>query len=208
MQSTRVEKPKNILEVKSVSECEKWRGIVVRDISRKVTKIHDPSLTDFQVRDLNDVLNSLLREKGVWEIQIRNLGGPNYGRGAGTQFDAEGKEVPGNRGYKYFGRAKDLPGVKELFEEARTNHVEPKRKAQLIKNVNADYYGYRDEDTALLEFEAQQEEIAVARTIKSPDGLEKDWVPVPPIHHIPSQKEVENWLRSSKKDFREAMDVS
>lgn len=32
-------------------------------------------------------------------------------------LDHEGKEVPGNRGYKYFGAAKDLPGVKELFEQ-------------------------------------------------------------------------------------------
>lgn len=31
-------------------------------------------------------------------------------------LDSEGKEVPGNRGYKYFGAAKDLPGVRELFE--------------------------------------------------------------------------------------------
>ena len=28
----------------------------------------------------------------------------------------EGKEAPGNRGYKYFGAAKDLPGVRELFD--------------------------------------------------------------------------------------------
>ena len=28
----------------------------------------------------------------------------------------EGKEVPGNRGYKYFGAARDLPGVREMFE--------------------------------------------------------------------------------------------
>lgn len=34
-------------------------------------------------------------------------------------IDSEGKEVPGNRGYKYFGAAKDLPGVRELFEQER-----------------------------------------------------------------------------------------
>ena len=34
-------------------------------------------------------------------------------------LDSEGKEVPGNRGYKYFGAAKDLPGVRELFEQER-----------------------------------------------------------------------------------------
>lgn len=34
-------------------------------------------------------------------------------------LDHEGKEVPGNKGYKYFGAARDLPGVRELFEQAR-----------------------------------------------------------------------------------------
>ena len=34
-------------------------------------------------------------------------------------IDHEGKEVPGNRGYKYFGAARDLPGVRELFEKKR-----------------------------------------------------------------------------------------
>lgn len=34
-------------------------------------------------------------------------------------LDHEGKEVPGNRGYKYFGAARDLPGVRELFENKR-----------------------------------------------------------------------------------------
>lgn len=37
-------------------------------------------------------------------------------------LDSEGKEVPGNRGYKYFGAAKDLPGVRELFEQERKNY--------------------------------------------------------------------------------------
>ena len=31
-------------------------------------------------------------------------------------LDNDGKELQWNRGYKYFGAAKDLPGVKELFE--------------------------------------------------------------------------------------------
>lgn len=34
-------------------------------------------------------------------------------------LDQEGKEVPGNKGYKYFGAARDLPGVRELFEQER-----------------------------------------------------------------------------------------
>ena len=34
-------------------------------------------------------------------------------------LDHEGKEVPGNRGYRYFGAARDLPGVRELFMKKR-----------------------------------------------------------------------------------------
>ncbi|GCC19306.1 hypothetical protein chiPu_0021032 [Chiloscyllium punctatum] len=63
-------------------------------------------------------------------------------------LDHEGKEVPGNRGYKYFGAAKDLP-VRELFQK---EPPAPPRKthAELMKAIDADYYGYRDEDDGVL----------------------------------------------------------
>jgi len=67
-------------------------------------------LGEFRIRDLNDEINKLLREKGHWEAQIRELGGPDHARIGPRMLDHEGKEVPGNRGYKYFGAAKDLPG--------------------------------------------------------------------------------------------------
>jgi len=75
-------------------------------------------LSDYQVRDLNDEINGLLREKRHYETQIVNLGGANYKRGNASMLDDEGKEVPGTRGYKYFGRAKELPGVKEMFSKS------------------------------------------------------------------------------------------
>lgn len=52
----------------------------------------------------------MMKEKYVWEVQLRNLGGPNYGVGGGKVVDDEGREVPGNRGYRYYGRARELPG--------------------------------------------------------------------------------------------------
>lgn len=69
---------------------------------------------EFRLRDLNDEINKLLREKGHWEDQIKELGGPDYAKVGPKMLDHEGKEVPGNRGYKYFGAAKDLPGTKFL----------------------------------------------------------------------------------------------
>jgi pre-mRNA-splicing factor ISY1 len=38
-------------------------------------------------------------------------------------LDDDGKEVPGTRGYKYFGRARELPGVKEMFSKSSTSQV-------------------------------------------------------------------------------------
>lgn len=54
------------------------------------------------IRDLNDEINKAMREKHMWEVQIRNLGGPNYMRGGGKVYDEEGREIPGaGKGYRY-----------------------------------------------------------------------------------------------------------
>jgi pre-mRNA-splicing factor ISY1 len=111
--------------VSSLKDCERWRGEIVRDISRKVSKIQDGQsltfslalgsilwlnqslssnytvgLTDYEIRDLNDEINKLMREKGHWERQIVTLGGANYRRARTAMVDDEGREVPGTRGYK------------------------------------------------------------------------------------------------------------
>ncbi|GAB5589655.1 NineTeen Complex (NTC) component [Umbelopsis nana] len=144
-------------EVRSLPESEKWRRQVLSEISRKVSKIQDAGLSDYQVRDLNDEINKLMREKLAWEHRIKELGGPDYLKIGPKLMDQEGKEVPGNRGYKYFGRAKDLPGVRELFEQEAPEPAK-KTRQDLYRNVDADYYGYRDEeDGEILEYEAERE---------------------------------------------------
>ena len=40
-------------------------------------------LGEFKLRDVNDEINKLLREKGHWEDQILTLGGPDYRVGLG-----------------------------------------------------------------------------------------------------------------------------
>ncbi|PNF33671.1 Pre-mRNA-splicing factor ISY1-like protein [Cryptotermes secundus] len=136
-------------ECHDLPKAEKWRMQIIREIAKKVAQIQNAGLGEFRIRDLNDEINKLLREKGDWERQIRELGGPDYAKVGPRMLDHEGKEVPGNRGYKYFGAAKDLPGVRELFEQ---EPPPPPRKtsAELMKDIDADYYGYRDDDDGIL----------------------------------------------------------
>ncbi|KUJ09333.1 Isy1-like splicing factor [Mollisia scopiformis] len=182
----RTRRPKMITEVNAIPACEKWRGQVLKEISRKVSKIQDPSLSDFMIRDLNDEINKLMREKHMWEIQIRNLGGPNYMRGGGKVYDEEGREIPGSgKGYRYFGRARELPGVKEMFEAATQKPREDKpldSRADLRKQVDASYYGYNldEEDGTLLAYEMQKEKEAFDNLLASKDGkAPKGWEPLP-----------------------------
>jgi pre-mRNA-splicing factor ISY1 len=139
---------------------------VLKEISRKVSKIQDLSLSDFQIRDINDELNKLFKEKWQWEMRIRELGGPNYMRGGGRVVDEEGREIQGGgKGYRYFGRAKELPGVKELFEAAK---VKPQED-----------YNLDEEDGRLLAYEAQKEKEAFEHTMDDQDAEDTDWEPLP-----------------------------
>jgi pre-mRNA-splicing factor ISY1 len=45
---------------------------------KKVSDIQNASLGEHRIRDLNDEINALLKEKSQWEDHIRSLGGPDY----------------------------------------------------------------------------------------------------------------------------------
>jgi pre-mRNA-splicing factor ISY1 len=78
-----------------------------------------------------------------------------------------------------------------------------KTRGDLRKTVDADYYGYRDEDDgSLLAYEEKMEEIAMGRTLQSGQGKEKaeeGWVPLGDVKDIPTQNEVEEWLVDRRK---------
>ncbi|XP_071082013.1 pre-mRNA-splicing factor ISY1 homolog [Haliotis cracherodii] len=153
-------------DCEDVSKAEKWRRQIIGEVSRKVAQIQNAGLGEFKLRDLNDEINKLLREKGHWEDRIKELGGPDYKRTGPRMLDHEGKEVPGNRGYKYFGAAKDLPGVRELFEQEPPPQPR-KTRAELMKDIDADYYGYRDEDDGILIPQEQEiEKQGVAKKVR------------------------------------------
>ncbi|BET02503.1 Isy1-like splicing family [Nesidiocoris tenuis] len=148
-------------ECTELPQAEKWRMQIIREIARKVSQIQNAGLGEFRIRDLNDEINKLLREKGHWEAQIRELGGPDYSRSGPKMLDHEGKEVPGNRGYKYFGAARQLPGVRELFEQAPPPPPH-KTRGELMRDIDASYYGYMDDDDGILiPLEEEEEKKAI-----------------------------------------------
>lgn len=141
-------------ECHDVVEADRWRGQVIRDIGRQVMAIQNAGLGEHKLRDLNDEINKLIREKGHWERRIVELGGPDYAKSAPKVQDSEGKEIKDGvtgrgGGYRYFGAAKQLPGVRELFEKEAPRKVKRTRH-ELYKFIDADYYGFRDEEDGIL----------------------------------------------------------
>lgn len=157
-------RPKIASEVKTVKECEHWRGQIIREVSKKIAEIQNAALGEHRIRDLNDEINKTLREKNYWEEQIKNLGGPDYkAQAAKASTEAYGAELAGQSGYKYFGAAKDLPGVRELFEKEDPPEAPRKSRMQLFKNIQPDYYGWRDEEDGLLLLAEQQRELELVQ---------------------------------------------
>ncbi|CAI9766976.1 unnamed protein product [Fraxinus pennsylvanica] len=143
-------------ECRDSAEADKWRQQIMREIGRKVAEIQNEGLGEHRLRDLNDEINKLIREKTHWERRIVELGGPNYTRHSAKMTDLDGNIVdvpnPGGRGpgYRYFGAAKKLPGVRELFEkppELRKRRT----RYDIYKRIDASYYGYRDDEDGILE---------------------------------------------------------
>lgn len=147
------QRPRAVQKVSTLKDAEAWRKQVLTEINQKVTKIQDVSLSDYQLRDLNDEINKLMRERVAWEYRIKDLGGADYKMSSNSKI-AGGVVI---RGYRYFGRAKELPGVKELLEKQQMEQREKQQMKNKMKNnaqrlkeleqrVGLEYYGYRDEE--------------------------------------------------------------
>ena len=144
----------------SLGEAVEWRNHAISKIVRNIKAIQNglcalfsplfhfhvfaASLGEFKVREMNDLINKALKERTYWDHRVRDLGGTPSVSSKLQMLEAEGVSLPGARGYKYFGAAKDLPGVRELFEqyeEERKEREKPKRTTEsLAKLVNPLYF--------------------------------------------------------------------
>ena len=143
-----------------------WRMSIVKELATLISQIQNAGLGEQRIRELNDEINRLLKSKYAWEMQIRKLGGPDYS--AQKSGEVDGMQLPGGGGYRYFGASKNLPGVRELFDQANLNGQDdgPTRRTRedLTRLIKPDYYGWRDTELepSLLEDEANREAILKA----------------------------------------------
>jgi pre-mRNA-splicing factor ISY1 len=174
-------------------------------------------LGEHRIRDLNDEINRLFRDKRLWEVRIIELGGRNWLTEAlATASEADGVELPGSGGYKYFGAAKDLPGVRELFDAGKSQKKKRSR-AEIHRRLRVDYFGFRDEeDPVLLKEEAVAEgkmralEVASWHDAGGEDapapkrvasGTESSVAPVLSVatSRLPSEDQIQQRLMEKKK---------
>jgi pre-mRNA-splicing factor ISY1 len=134
-------------------------------------------------------------------------------RSGGRVVDDEGNVIEGGgKGYRYFGRARELPGVKEMFEAAKQKPEDDKKKggetrADLRMRVDAGYYGYNldEEDGTLLKYEAQKEKEAFHTLMAEDKKADPEWEPLPGdvgdgvVWRLPTAEEVETELLERRK---------
>lgn len=99
-----------------LQQLEARRKGLLRRINAALIRLNDPHLSDEQLRDTNDTVNSLLRQRRRCDASIRKLGGPHY-----PQSTSNGTSI---KGHLYFGRAKELPDVQILLQEAERERKE------------------------------------------------------------------------------------
>ena len=135
------------------------------------------------------------------------VGGSDYKRLASSIISEDAVEIGG---YKYFGRAKNLPGVKDMFksevsarDELKRISLAEKTSGEMQRNANVQYYGYLDEDDGVLL--AYEREVS-KRWMREAglDPTELDEAPAATyqdyfVHGLPSQEEIEQHLLELKK---------
>mmetsp|Transcript_27692 Transcript_27692/g.60976 ORF Transcript_27692/g.60976 Transcript_27692/m.60976 type:complete len:269 (+) Transcript_27692:118-924(+) len=165
----RGKRPKLASECEHLGDAEFYRTQMNREITGMIEKIQNPALGEHTIRDLNDEINQKFREKHHWNKRIFQLsnGTVDYNKRERAAQIEEGDVqflTLTNNGkrqgptYRYFGAAKELPGVKELLEKQqekmRVMSLKKRSPHEIYRHVGVGYFGWRDEeDGVLLELE-------------------------------------------------------
>lgn len=154
------------------------RKELLKDVSRKISRIHDDSLDEAAIRTLNDDINRQLRKKHEWDKRVFELG--HIERDKALRWGDEMLPEPGNvHGYLYFGRAKELPGVQELLNPRREVATRlPPRILAMQQNADSEYFGI---STVEIEEARASEEAAAEAKLCMINAPLADWVTGLPV---------------------------
>ena len=187
------------------------RKTLLKEISRKVSRIHDAQLDDATIRSLNDDINRQIRLVHEWDACLIRLG--HHERDKRTKWGEESLPEPGNvHGYYYFGRAKTLPGVQELLSPRRAEKtkITPRVEA-MMRSADDEYFGVV---TPEREAERRKLEREVERKLVMCDMPMLDWIEGIPVHlppidsedlssvepiNVPTQEQIEQYLIERRK---------
>ena len=200
---SRLKRPTKIMKISNLEEALKWRHEVVKEIGQKVTQIHDPSLNEYQITELNDELNRLFQENIRWESHIKNkLRGPDLKRR--KQLNTTGGTLI--NGKRYFGRALELKEVQNLLKEQKEQYEKEKsgkeKKREMIKkkkrweNTLKDDYFVGNADESFVRYEESKTNELRARLSMS----DKKPLKILPEVEIPKIGDIELWLVNRRKE--------
>jgi pre-mRNA-splicing factor ISY1 len=180
--------------VEHLRDAERYRRQVVKSMRDKIAAIQNIALPENKVRELNDDINKLQREKYHWNKRVHQLGGLDHNALERKRQLEEG-DTQLHLSYRYYGVAKELPGVKEHIEKELQARKKVK-KVDLHKRIGPDYYGWRDEDDGiLLEVERKADE---NNTTRLPSSV-TDFPDPGDFLNVPTQEEIAEILLCEKK---------
>ena len=97
---TPLKRSKVAKEYNNLQDCERWSIQVIKEITKRVADIQNALLGEFKIREMNDDINKLFKEKSDWKDRIKYLGGEDYKKLTPKNFDSEVYEVPNSGGCK------------------------------------------------------------------------------------------------------------
>ena len=150
--------PHNVEECTNIFEAELYRKRIIGGVIKRVSQIQNASLSNDKIKELNDEINNILKTKYKWEARIKKLGGPDYQAELDKQqtlsIESGGKK---HGEYLYFGAAKNLPNVQEIFLKD-IPQAPVIAKTQLARVMNDATYWGTDSDQKQIKDDLEIEE--------------------------------------------------
>ncbi|CAI4034452.1 hypothetical protein SMKI_10G2450 [Saccharomyces mikatae IFO 1815] len=197
---SRYTRPRNVSKVKSIKEANEWKRQVSKEIQQKSTRIYDPSLNEVQITELNDELNSLFKEWKRWQWHINHTLMEKRTKRKTLEdshlLSNAGKLINGKR---YFGRALELPEVKEWLKQSqKQNDINIVNIKRIPKN-RKDFYYSGKATPALTEFETNWTPILKAHYNVPVNELEEEASQQKEEMYVPTLADMEHWLVQRRK---------